>query len=384
MRIVLGNGSLINHQQSGGLWSWLLQYPLGLKALGHDIVWLELMRSSGDADGDTLAVREFYKLLAAFGLERDCAVLIFDGHLDFQPFERCQVIGRERNQVEAAIRDADLLLNVCCAIRQPMLSMFKHKALLDFDPGHLQISALSWDMGIADHDVFLTLGGRINEPGCEIPRLGLQWRTFESAIYLPMWRNADEPPAHAPFTSVTHWTWEELPWRGRLLSVSKRTAYLNYVALPILARRPFELAAYIEPEDTTGDRELLAQNGWRLVHPRDAVSSVGAYQQYIAASRAEFMCPKPVHVELQTGWFSERSIAYLISGRPVLAQDTGFSERIAAGRGLLTFRNLDEAVAGVAEIDANYRRHSAAARELAAEIFDSRRRLPAMLAACEA
>jgi hypothetical protein len=382
MRIVLGNGSLIPNQRSGGHWSWFLQYPLGLRALGHDLLWLELMRSTGSSGDDSRIVRDFFGLLAQFGLERSCTVMIFDGHLDSQPFERARMAGRSPQELRAAIQEADLLLNFCCSVRQPLISMFKRRALLDFDPGHLQISALSWDMGVADHDVFLTIGGRINEPGCEVPKLGLQWRTFEPIIYAPMWKLPEQPPPGSPFTSVTHWTWEEIPWRGGRMNVSKRTAYLNYLDLPRRARRPFELAAFIVPGDVTGDRELLAEHGWRLVYPYDAVGSVGAYQDYIGRSRAEFMCPKPVHVQLRTGWFSDRSIAYLASGRPVLAEETGFSERIPAGRGLLSFRDMDEALAGVAEIDGNYRLHSAAARELALDLFDSRRGLERILAAC--
>jgi glycosyltransferase involved in cell wall biosynthesis len=95
------------------------------------------------------------------------------------------------------------------------------------------------------------------------------------------------------------------------------------------------------------------------------------------------MCPKPIHVEMKTGWFSDRSIAYLASGRPVLAEDTGFTERLPTGAGLLGFRDLKDAVAATAEIDGNYDRHSRAAREIAVDLFDSRRCLPAMLSACE-
>lgn len=77
------------------------------------------------------------------------------------------------------------------------------------------------------------------------------------------------------------------------------------------------------------------------------------YQQYIRDSRAEFMCAKPIHVAMKTGWFSDRSTAYLASGRPVLAQETGFHERLPTGRGLLAFRDVREAVEGAAEIDGN-------------------------------
>ena len=262
--------------------------------------------------------------------------------------------------------------------------MFKHRVLLDFDPGHLHISSLTWDLGIHGHDVFLTIGARINAPGSEIPKLGLEWRTFEPFVYLPMWQAAPDPGRDAPFSSVTQWTWEELWWQNRAISVSKRAAYLKYLELPRIAPRPFELAANIGPKDTVGDGRLFREHGWKLVSPHEVAAHPSQYQKYIRASRAEFMCPKSLHVAMKTGWFTDRSIAYLASARPVLAEDTGFTERLPTGSGILAFRDIRDAVAGVAEIDGNYARHSRAAREIAASLFDSRRCLQAMLSLCDA
>ena len=163
--------------------------------------------------------------------------------------------------------------------------------------------------------------------------------------------------------------------------MAKRAAYLRYLDLPRRAGRPFELAANIHREDPTGDRELLTGHGWRLVHPYDVAASPGAYRDYIAASRAEICCPKPVFRELRTGWLSDRSACYLASGRPVLAEDTGFSEFLPTGIGLVTFTDLEEATDAVAAIDGDYTRHQRAARELAETHLDSRQCLAAMLSA---
>lgn len=384
MRIVLGNSSLAQYPEGGGLWSWILQYPLGLKDLGHDLLWIELMRSAGSRDTDLRRIRDFYDRLAPYNIGDNCAILLFKQDLESQPFEECEAFGaRTKANVRDFIRSADLLLDVCCAIRQPLLSMFKWRALLDFDPGHLQVSAPFGDLKIPDHDVFLTIGARINAPGSEIPTLGLKWRTFEGCVYMPMWRIAPDPGPLAPFSSITQWTWEILPWRDGTLSVSKREAYLKYADVPRLARRPFELAANIGPDDPGLDRQRLRDGGWTLVEPHAVAPTPVRYEDYIHASRAEFGCPKPIHLALRTGWVSERSLAYLASGRPVLAEDTGFTERIPTGAGLIAFHNVEEAVAGVAEIDGNYVRHSRAAREMAEDLFDSRKLLPPMLAACE-
>ena len=71
------------------------------------------------------------------------------------------------------------------------------------------------------------------------------------------------------------------------------------------------------------------------------------------------MIAKNLYVDTRSGWFSDRSACYLASGRPVLAQDTGLEGLLPTGEGLLTFSTLDEAVAGVEEIVADYARHSA-------------------------
>jgi hypothetical protein len=383
VQIVLGNSSLVRNQQAGGHWSWFLQYPLGLKALRHQVFWLELLQSSGRRENDLRLVRDFFDRLAFYGLNGSCAVVLFRADLDFQIIEESETFGRSGEDIRRIIHSADLLLNFCCAIRQPLLSLFKHRALLDFDPGHLQVSALSWDLGIQQNDVFLTLGARINAPDSQVPSLGLRWRTFEPFVYLPMWRAAPDPGPDAPFSSITQWTWEELLLEHQVLSASKRAAYLKYLELPRIAQRAFQLAANIGREDPAGDGPLFREHGWSIVDPYELAGSPSRYQDYIRASRAEFMCPKPIHTQLKTGWFSERSAAYLASARPVLAEDTGFTERLPAGAGLLAFRNIKEATEGVAEIDGNYERHSRAAREIAADIFGSPRCLEAMLSACE-
>jgi hypothetical protein len=348
---------LIKYLPGGGLWSWFLQYPLGLKALGHDVLWLELLQSSGHRETNLQTIRDFFERLALYDLDRNCAVLL-SRDLDHQLFEEAEIFGAERQDLLRSIRTADLLLNFACALRQPLLSLFKRRALLDGDPGHLQVSALDY-LGIQDHDVLLTVGTRINAPDSLIPKLGRQWHTYDQIIYLPMWQIQPDPGREAPFTSVTQWTWEELHFEGKVLSVSKREAYLRYAHLPRLTNRPLELAANIGDADPAGDRTTLLQNGWRIVDPHQVAFSVDQYREYIRSSRGEFMCPKPIHVQLKTGWFSDRSIAYLASGRPVVAEETGFSERIPTGVGLLSFRDIAEA------------------------FFDTRKCLEALLSACE-
>jgi hypothetical protein len=382
VRIVLGNSSLAKYLDGGGSWSWFLQYPMALKAAGHNVYWLELMQSSGSREADLRIIHQFYDRLKRYDLADSCALLVFQHSLDSQPFEDAEVFGTSAGHVRRLIAESDLLLNFACTLRQPLLSLFKRRALLDGDPGHLQIAQSIVNIDLDFHDVFLTVGTRINASDSLIPKLGHEWRTFEQLIYLPWWKYESELKSDSPFTSITQWTWEELHYGSQIFSVSKRAAYLKYLRLPQLVNCSLELAANIGQSDPAGDHTLLSENGWRLVDPHQVASCPVRYGEYIRASRGEFMCPKPIHVQLRTGWFSERSLAYLASGRPVVAEDTGFTERLPTGTGLLAFHDINTAAAAIAEIDTNYERHRRAAREIVEAYFDWRKTVDAILSAC--
>jgi hypothetical protein len=382
LRIVLANGSLAAYPQGGGHWTCLLQPLLGLKALGHDVFWLEAMGSKGNPARDQALVAAFFARMAEYGVADRCMLLLQPRGAPLS-LETAEAAGKEMAEIREIIRSADLLWNFASTLRQPVLSLFRRRALLDLDPGHWQVSALDWDLGQHDHHAFLTVGSKIQDPDCEVPTLGRAWTAFPPVVYLPLWAAAPDPGPAAPFSSITQWNWGEL-WLGkRVLSISKRDGYLRYLALPRRTGRRFELGANIHPDDPTPDRPALQEHGWTLVQPHEVADSPASYQRFIAASRAEISCPKPIYRELRTGWLSDRSAGYLASGRPVLAEDTGFTDRFPAGEGLLAFRTEDEAAAGVAAIDGDYRRHSRAARAFAEEHLDSRRSLPAMLAACD-
>lgn len=382
VRIVLANASLASYPEGGGHWSCFLQYLFGLNALGHDVFWLEVLRSNGDPARDERLIDIFLRRFKHYGFGGRFALLLYKQPPAEPALAAAGAYGMTENRIREIARSADLLWNFSCGAREPLLSLFRRRVLIDLDPGHLQVSALTHDLGIRDHDVFLTVGTKLHDADCEVPTLGLKWRRFNPFVCMPIWPAAPDPGKHAPFTSITEWTWEELWMDGRVLSVSKREAYLRHVALPERACRPFEIAANIHPEDKTGDREALLKQGWRIANPHTVAKTPSRYRTYIRRSRAEFLCPKPIHRVLRTGWSSDRSACYLASGRPVLTEDTGLGGCLPVGEGLLVFSDFDEALEKVAEIDADYSRHARAARALAEEFMDSRKCLRDMLAAC--
>src|SRR4051794_32011112 len=97
-----------------------------------------------------------------------------------------------------------------------------------------------------------------------------------------------------------------------------------------------------------------------------------AYREFVQASRAEFGVAKHTYVATRSGWFSDRTECYLASGRPALVQDTGWTAHLPSGEGVLAFSDVDEALAGIDRINAQYDLHARRAAEIAREHFDAR------------
>ena len=272
---------------------------------------------------------------------------------------------------------AELVLNL-----MGFLSADEHDAgacrvFVDIDPGYPQM----WhELGLADmfsgHDRFVTIGENIGRPGCAIPDCGLDWVTTPPPVVLEEWPST--PPGEA-FTTVATWRnpYGTVTYRGVTYG-SRAHEFRRFIELPRLVDARFELALDIDAAEARDLREL-ERNGWRLVDPRVSAGTPAAYRRYIQGSRAEFCVAQHMYVATRSGWLSDRSLCYLASGRPVLAQDTGFSDNYPVGEGLIAFSTLEEAAAGVEEILRNYDRHSAAARALAEEYFDARRVLGRLL-----
>jgi hypothetical protein len=269
-------------------------------------------------------------------------------------------------------READLLLDLCASVRpSDLLAAVRRKALLDLDPGFMQLWMTQWDMGQYAYDLFFTVGQNIGRPGCGVPSGGIEWRTFWPPVDLDLWQ-AKAGDAAAPFSTVSQW-WGYPPtyYQGEEYEGSKRTEFLRFVDLPGLTGCPFELALNLHPVADIADRQLLLDKGWRVHDAHRVVDDFASYREYIRRACGEFSVAKPGYIKSKSGWFSDRSVCYLAAGRPVLVQETGFSAFLPTGRGVLTFATLEEAVAGVLEVQHNYALHCQAAHEIAREYFSA-------------
>ena len=104
------------------------------------------------------------------------------------------------------------------------------------------------------------------------------------------------------------------------------------------------------------------------------------YCEYIAGSRGEFTVAKDQNIRLRSGWFSDRSACYLAMGRPVITQETGFSNILPTGAGLFAFTTMEEILDAVEQINSEYERHSRAAQQIARDYFSYDIVLPRLLA----
>ena len=369
-RIVLA-GSLAQRPHIGGHTWVFLQYLLGFRRLGWDVLFLDRLEPEMcvDAAGARcsaeacIGFQYLSDVMAEFGLGDRFAVACDGGQ---------RFIGLSREEVVSRVGDAAALINVMGFFTDPeVLATARTRVFFDIDPGFGQMwRELGWHDPYKGYDHYVTIGERIGQPGCTVPECGLTWVTTKQPVVLEHWK-ASEGPVDGAFTSVGAWRgpYDPVEFEGRTYGLRVHE-FRKFMTLPTVSSEAFEVALDIHSAETN-DLLLLSTNGWRLADPTVAAHDPRTYQAYLSGSKAEFMVAKNMYVQSRSGWFSDRSICYLASGRPVLAQDTGLAGLYATGEGLLTFQTLDEAAAGAAEIGRDYPRHQRRARELAEQYFDS-------------
>ncbi len=368
--IVIGGAVAQKPAAAGHAWVFL-QYLLGFRRLGWDVLLLDAFDSQKQAEDDEGAPVSLDRsrqhsylrgVLSPFGLEGGYCLLDGFGGAS---------AGMPRRVLLERVRQADLFLNVMGYIEDPeVLAAARYKAFLDIDPGFPQIWRAK---GLADlltgYQAWITIGENISRSDCPIPDCGLNWVATRQPIVMEHWPVSQD--VRRGFTSVASWrgAYGPLEFGGRQLGLRVHE-FRKFVSLPLESGAEFELALDIHPEEER-DLQLLRRNNWNLVDPRIEAGTLENYRRFVQQSYAEFMVAKGIYVELASGWFSDRTTCYLASGKPALVQDTGLKELYPLGCGLLAFSSLEEAVEGVRSIRADYSRHARAARSVAQDCFES-------------
>ena len=348
----------------GGGHFWVpLNWTLGLRALGCDVIWLEPIDPSTPVE-EVWRLTELLKdRLEPYGL-RDSVALssITTKPLDPATVEGCLDIG-------AASELASLLVNLRYDLPAEQVGRFHRSALLDIDPGLLQMWVAVGRYAPARHDLYFTIGETVGTPAARFPSFGLEWHYTPPPVYLPAWPTASASPS-AAYTTVAHWWGEEIDFNGTAINTEKRESFLHYADLPSRVVPPLELALTMGDVEEE-ERKFWGGYGWRVRDSHQCTATPEEYRTYIQQSRGEFSCAKPSCMQLQNAWVSDRTICYLASGRPAIVQHTGRSRFLPDAEGLFRFRSIDEAAWMLSLVESDYDRQCQAARALAETWFDA-------------
>jgi hypothetical protein len=355
LTVCLAPTSTLWYPQAGGhLWVYL-NWALGFRALGHEVVWMETI---DDANKPLEELREaiarLKRRLEPYGLAGRVALCSSTGAALRRPLtDGCLDLD--------TAADADLLLNQYYSMGPGVVGRFRRSALLDIDPGRLQTWMAKGQIRVARHDVYFTIGETVGRPGAKFPDAGLQWEHTSPCVALEWWpvRKANES---TPFTTVSHW--------NSMRPNNKRDGFQPFLDLPSRTTQRLELALSLVDEREAVE---LRRRGWQISDAHNVTSTPWDYQRYIQGSLGEFSCAKPSYTNLQAAWISDRTACYLASGKPAVVQDTGPSRFLPDSAGLFRFRDVAEAARFLEMVVADYERQSRLARSLAEEYFDAKK-----------
>ncbi|HTL18681.1 MAG TPA: hypothetical protein VL793_15700 [Patescibacteria group bacterium] len=380
MALVMVSGALANKPFNGGnAWS-RLSWVRGFQRLGFEVCFVEQIGRDGcvDAAGQTcpfhssINLAYFREVMARFDLTNACSLIYRDGE---------EAYGLSLPQLSALANQATLLFNLSGHLGiSDLKPKTACKVYYDDDPGYTQFWHAAQNPGarLWDHDFYFTLGANIGRPECPIPTSGIRWVPTRPPVVLDDWPTVPQPRLDR-FTTVASWRGAYGPVHFNGVTYGLKVhEFRKFIELPQLAAIPFEIALQIHAADHK-DLEALLRQRWRITDPRKVAGSVDDFRRFVQESAAEFSVAQGVYVATNSGWFSDRTVRYLASGKPVLIQDTGLNQIYPVGRGLLTFQTLEEAVAAVEELSANYTEHCVAARHLAEDFFDSDKIIRAVL-----
>jgi len=384
MKIVVTG--LIATYPLGGVALDYLAFVSGFRELGHEVFyledtgqWLYDPRTYTYTDDVTYNLTYLQQTLARTGgdFSRRWALRAPDGTYH----------GADLAKVRAFCDDADLFLNVSggCWLRDEYRGA-RCIAYLDSDPCYSQAKLQAVEQGTATedqiysvgliraHNRFFTFAENIGAADCTIPSCGLDWQPTRQPLVLRDWPYSFDPSARR-YTTVMSWKTDvTLPTLSGKTYGGKDVELTRFIDLP--RRTPVALEIALSG---VAPRDELVRHGWGIVDAHEKSTTPEVYLSYLRGSRGEWSIAKNAYVASRSGWFSTRSAAYLALGRPVIVQDTGFRPYYPAGAGIFAFDTMDEAVAALATVEADYRRQCEAARATAESELDARRVLQRLL-----
>jgi hypothetical protein len=353
---------------------WLtMHYLLGLRRLGYDAYYVEAHAITPATfvaherdDGSGKAAAFIAGVMKRFD---------FEDHWAFHALHsdaRCY--GLSEIQLRDLYRDADLIINLHGAtVPLPEQSESGRLIYLETDPVELEIELFHQQEAafrfLEPHIRYFTWGTNYGSADCKVP---LPER-FPFVPTLPpvicdLWDNT-MPEIRSTFTTVANWRQlnRKVTFQNEVYHWSKHFEFLKFLDLPLKSNRDFELAL---ANYNAQDEQTLRKHGWNVRSAADISTDLDVYHEYLCTSRGEFTVAKDQNVRLKSGWFSDRSAQYLAAGRPVITQETGFSNSLPTGKGLFAFSTMDDVLAAVDTVNSDYEGNCRAAAEIAREYFN--------------
>jgi hypothetical protein len=372
---IVCSGHLVRHPLGGHCWHHL-QYLVGLRRLGHHVTFFEdygwpyscYDPSTNDmSDDPSYGITFMLSLLDRHGLQNDWCFLAADGTAH----------GISREELSSRCRECDVYFNLSNVNWISELQQCRKRVLVDTDPVFTQIGECGMGGPFDRYHRLFTFGENVHRNASLMPTAGKNWLPTRQPVVLDLWNTAATSIADAPWTTVMNWSaygGGDKVHEGRVYG-QKAREFEPFYSLPRTCETPMEMA--VRPPDDV--RARLINGGWRITDPLAVTRTPTSYQKYIARSRGEFSVAKHGYVSTRSGWFSDRSSAYLAMGRPIVVQDTGFSDFLPTGTGLHAWRTPGEAIAALKKVDMNYAAECRTARAIAEEHFAAERVLSHLL-----
>ena len=368
MKIVFAG--IIARYPFGGVTWCSLMYLLGLRALGHEVLYIEDTgecvydpEQNATALDPSYGTRYIHDALAPFDLADRWSFVNYDETYH----------GQSRSSVREYCSDADLFIDLSGGswFWRDEYAAIPKRVFVDSDPVFTQLAIAKGEGWYVEFfrrfDHLFTFGANIDTPASDVPTSGFAWHKTWQPVVTDLWRT-NTPPRGNRFTTVMTWKTESFAD----VDGDKDREFLRFIDLPSRTSSRFELAV-------NGPCELLRRHGWAPVDAMRVSRSPWDYRDFIQQSRAEFGIAKHAYVSQRSGWFSDRTECYLAAGRPAVVQDTGWSSHLPTGTGLLAFSTEDEAIDALDRVERDYERHANRAAEIAKECFDAARILPVFL-----
>jgi hypothetical protein len=375
---------IIGRYPVGGVTWCALHYIAGFQALGYEVFYLE---DTGEWGFDPIANSVSADPAYALGyIKRHLALVGLDDAWTYVDVKG-RYHGKSQAQVAEICAGADLMVNLSggywprrapgtrsvSALFPPEYERLP-KIFIDTDPGFTQLAieraGAGWyrDFFAAHHTLF-TFALNVASPECRLVPTPFHWHPTVQPIALDFWPVLPVRD-DAPYTTIMSWRTESFRGIGK----DKALHLYKMIDLPTkLSRRVLLAIAGQCPVD------LLTRHHWDITDGVKASIDASAYRGFIQASRAELGFAKPLYVETRSGWVSDRTICYLASGRPAVVRDTGLSDHLPCGTGLLVFEDENSLLAAMDAIEKDYAAHSHRARSIAEEFFAAEKVVDSLL-----